>query len=170
MTDNTPQDDQNNAGVVPNSPVMIRRQYLKDLSFENPNSPEILKRGNERPEMDMNILMDVKKLEDEELEYFYEVTLTLQANAVREGQAMFVAEVTYGAAVEINGLDEKRHHPLLLTEVPQILFPFARLALANATQAGGFMPLQLQPVDFRTMYLQRFADKQDDANGDNAAE
>jgi preprotein translocase subunit SecB len=74
---------------------------------------------------------------------------------------MFVAEVTYGAAVSIDGLDEKRHHPLLLTEVPQILFPFARLALANATQAGGFMPLQLQPVDFRTMYLQRFADKQE---------
>jgi preprotein translocase subunit SecB len=160
MTDNN-QENQQQGDMVPNSPVMIRRQYLKDLSFENPNSPEILKRGNERPEMDMNILMDVRKLEDEESEHFYEVTLTLQANAVREGQAMFVAEVTYGAAVSIDGLDEKRHHPLLLTEVPQILFPFARLALANATQAGGFMPLQLQPVDFRTMYLQRFADKQE---------
>lgn len=154
------QENQDNIGEVPTSPVIIHRQYLKDLSFENPNSPQILQRGNERPEMDMNILLDVKKLDHEEHDNYYEVILTLQANAVREGQAMFVAEVVYAATVSINGLEEKKHHPLLLVEVPHMIFPFARQILAHITQSGGFMPLQLAPVDFRTMYLKRFAGEQ----------
>ena len=156
----THQENQDNIGEVPTSPVIIHRQYLKDLSFENPNSPQILQRGNERPEMDMNILLDVKKHDHDEHDNYYEVILTLQANAVREGQAMFVAEVVYAATVSINGLEEKKHHPLLLVEVPHMIFPFARQILAHITQSGGFMPLQLAPVDFRTMYLKRFAGEQ----------
>ncbi len=149
-----------NIGQVPQTPVMIHAQYLKDISFENPNAPAILRRGNERPEMDMDISLNVERLENEESEYFYEVSLMMNASAVREGQTMFIAEITYCAAVSINGMEEKMHHPLLLIEVPQMIFPFARLILSNATQAGGFMPLQLAPVDFRTMYMERFGNKE----------
>lgn len=142
--------------AVPNAPVVIQKQYLKDLSFENPNAPEILQIGDNRPEMDMNIAMDVNRLESSEFEYFYEVVLTLNASAVRDGKAMFVAEIVYAATVGIEGLDEGKHHPLLLIDIPALLFPFARQILSSITQAGGFMPLQLRPVDFRSMYLQRF--------------
>jgi preprotein translocase subunit SecB len=148
-----------NDGQVPNSPVVIHRQYLKDLSFENPNAPQILAFGDNRPEMDMNISMDVHRLEHDKNEFYYEVVLTLNANAVRDGKAMFVAEVVYAAALSIDGLDESQHHPLLLVEVPHLIFPYARQLLATVTQSGGFMPLQLRPVDFRSMYLQRFAKK-----------
>ncbi len=157
------QDDQseNSEAQVPNSPVIIHKQYLKDLSFENPNAPKILIMGDIRPEMDMNINMEVQKLEDDAHEHYYEVALTLNASAVREGEVMFIAEVIYAAALSINGIEEKKHHPLLLVEVPHLIFPYARQILANITQSGGFMPLQLRPVDFRSMYLQRFAKKKD---------
>ncbi len=152
--------DENNTPAtvaVPNSPVIIHKQYLKDMSFENPNAPEILTMGNKAPEMDMNIGMDVNRLEHDEHENYYEVSLTLNASAVREGKAMFVAEIIYAATLSIEGLDEGKHHPILLIEIPQLLFPFARQVLAGVTQAGGFNALHLRPVDFRSMYLQRFA-------------
>lgn len=146
-----------NIGQAAQTPVIIHKQYLKDLSFENPHAPQILKRVETRPEMDMNIMIDVQKLEDEELEHFYEVSLNISASAKRKDETMFIAEVLYGAAVSISGLDTKQHHPLLFIEVPHLIFPFARQILANATQSGGYMPLQISPVDFRSMYLQRFA-------------
>lgn len=149
--------DENNKPVaVPASPVVIHKQYLKDLSFENPNAPDILVMGEAPPEMDMNIGMDVQRHESDEYENYYEVSLTINASAVRDGKAMFVADIVYAATLSIEGLDEGKHHPLLLIEIPQLLFPFARQILANITQAGGFTALQLRPVDFRSMYLQRF--------------
>lgn len=160
------ENNENNGAQVPDSPVIIHKQYLKDLSFENPNAPEILITGHNRPDMDMNIGMDVQRLEHTEHEFYYEVALTLTASAVREEKAMFLTEVVYAAALSIHGLDEKKHHPLLLIEVPHLIFPYARQIIANVTQAGGFAPLQLRPVDFRSMYLERFGKKKPE----NAAE
>lgn len=151
-----------NIGEVPRSPVVIHKQYLKDFSFENPNAPMILKKGLRAPEMDMNIMLDVQKIEDEDYENFYEVTLAINASAERDGEKMFIAEILYSGAVSIEGLEEKHHHPILFTDVPLMLFPFARQILAHCTQAGGFIPLQLAPVDFRAMYLKRFGNKQKD--------
>jgi len=148
-----------NIGDVPRTPMVIHKQYLKDMSFENPNAPLILKKADIAPEMEMNIMMDVQKIEDEEFEHFYEVVLNVNASAKRGDQTMFIAEIQYAAAVSIDGIDQKKHHPLLFIEVPNMLFPFARQILASATQAGGYIPLQLSPVDFRAMYIKRFADK-----------
>ena len=160
MTDQPTSEE--NIGNTPQTPLLIHSQYLKDLSFENPNAPAILKRGDNPPQMDMNIALNVKRLEHPEHEHFYEVTLSVNAGAVRpidggDDQTMFLAECVYGAAVSITGLDEKQHHPLLFTEVPHMVFPAVRQIMASATQAGGFIPLQLNPVDFRAMYIERFA-------------
>lgn len=156
----TDENSKENVGNVPVSPMIIHKQYLKDLSFENPNAPDILVRTiNESPETDMSIGLDLQKLEHEEHEHFYEVTVNINASAVRGDKTMFVADISYGATVSINGLDPKQHHPLLLIEVPQMLFPFVRQILAHSSLAGGFLPLQLQPIDFRSMYLKRFAEE-----------
>ena len=160
--------EKENAGVVPNSPVMIHKQYLKDLSFENPNAPEILRDVSGRPEMEMDISIDVNKMEDDEYDHFYEVVLNITASGRRQDKTMFIVEVSYGGALSIEGIDESKHHPLLFVEVPQLLFPFVRHILANATLSGGFMPLQITPVNFRAMYLQRFG-KNEDADGQESA-
>lgn len=157
-----------NIGDITKAPLMIHKQYLKDMSFENPNAPGILHRVDQRPEMDMNIMLDVQKVDHEEYQDYYEVTLTLGATAKRGDETLFLAEVIYGAAVSINGIAEKQHHPLLFIEVPHMIFPFARQILANATQSGGFMPLQLAPVDFRNMYLQRFANNKNAKTAEDA--
>ncbi|HPD83833.1 MAG: protein-export chaperone SecB [Alphaproteobacteria bacterium] len=162
MAKKTDKNDENSAndeniGTVPQAPLLIHKQYLKDMSFENPNAPDILQRVPDRPLMDMNVMLDVQKLEHETHEHYYEVTLTLNATAKREDKTMFLAEIVYGAAVSVHGLENKRHHPLLFIEVPRQIFPFARQILGNITQSGGYMPLLVSPVDFQAMYLQRFA-------------
>ena len=155
---NTPSDEEN-IGLVGRTPLLVHRQYLKDLSFENPNAPGILHRIDSPPSMDMDIAIDVQKIDNEQFEHYYEVVIKLNANAVRGKEAMFIADVDYAAAVSIEGLEPKQHHPLLFIEVPQLIFPFARQILAHITQSGGFVPLQIAPVNFRQMYLQRFGDK-----------
>lgn len=158
MTNKDENTENENVGTVGLTPIVIHKQYLKDLSFENPNAPDILKKIEHRPEMDLNIGMDVQRYEENEAEGdFYEVTLTVNAQAMRQDKAMFIAEVVYGAVVSINGLPEKQHHPIVFIEVPQLLFPYVRQILSMVTQNGGYMPLQLAPVDFKSMYLNRFA-------------
>lgn len=152
---NTNEDNQN-IGTVPQSPVVIHMQYLKDLSFENPNAPEILHKADQPPEVDINIGVDTRRMENASEEYMYEVVLTINASAKRFDKTMFIAEIKYGASVSIHDMKEKRHHAILLVEVPRMIFPFARMILANSTQTGGFVPLQMALVDFRAMYLKRF--------------
>ena len=155
---NTNESETQDIGTVPQSPVIIHAQYLKDLSFENPNAPDSLKGASLPPEVDINISVDSVRLEHPELKDFFEVILTIEASAVRDGKNLFIAELKYGAAVSIHDVEEARHHPILFVEVPRTLFPFARMVLANSTQWGGFTPLQLAMVDFRAMYFKRFGD------------
>ena len=166
MSQNDTQEDmkpEENVDPVGGTPLHIHKQYLKDLSFENPNAPGIFDKIEQRPVMDINIGIDIVKLDHPEHANYYEVVLKINASAAQQNNAMFIADIAYGAAVSLHGVDEKHHHPMLFIEVPQLIFPFARQILATTTNAGSFMPLQLSPVDFRAMYMQRFADQNDGA-------
>lgn len=153
--------DEENIGTIAQSPVVIHSQYLKDLSFENPNAPEILYRADTAPEVDIDVAIDMQKLDHATEEYYYEVVLTINASAKRNDKTMFLAEIKYGATVSIQDLAEPKHHPILFIEVPRMIFPFARMILSNSTQMGGFTPLQMALVNFRAMYIQRFGQKQE---------
>ena len=155
MTDNTDKE----APAAPSTPLLIHAQYLKDFSFENPHAPDTLRKDGKQPKMDMEISLDVNRLEDDTIENLYDVSLMIRAKAERGDKTMFIADLTYSAIVSVNGLQEKQHHPLLFVEVPHMIFPFARQIISDATQAGGYIPLQLNPVDFRSLYLERFADQ-----------
>jgi len=146
-----------NVGKVPSSPIIIHAQYTKDLSFENPHAPQTFRGQGGNPDMDMNIEIEAQKPEDDK-ENLYEVALKVSASAKREDQTLFIVELTYAALVSLNA-EEKHHHPLLFVEVPHTIFPYARQIIADATQAGGYIPLLLNPVDFKSMYFQKFGDK-----------
>ena len=164
-----PGDTPENPIDTPGLPVVIQTQYIKDMSFENPNAPETLKNINVKPQMDINIDMGAKRLESDEHKDFYEVTLTLSASATREDKTLFIAEVTYAAAIILQNLPESQHHPMLLGEMPRYLFPYARQLVADLTQNGGYQPIWVNPVNFKAMYLSRFG-KKDEANESDEAE
>lgn len=139
-------------------PLTIHAQYLRDVSFENPNVPHILKADAGRPDMKMNISMNLQEIDDKDFPGLYEVALRLRTTAKRGEKTAFIAEVDYAASVTIGKeVPEETIHPLLMIEVPRLLFPFARQILLDLTQGGGFPPMMIAPVDFQGLYLQRFA-------------
>lgn len=141
-------------------PVTIHAQYIRDLSFENPQAPGSLRAGQGMPEMNVNIGMDARLLKDDEIKNLYEVSLTVSATAQRDNKPVFICEVSYGVTVSLgDAVPEDQHHPLLLIEIPKFAFPFARQVLATVTSQGGYPPLLLNPVDFQSLYMERFKEE-----------
>jgi preprotein translocase subunit SecB len=134
-------------------PLTIHAQYIKDLSFENPLSPGSLMPLSKPPKIDLNVMVKMRKLEDNT----YEVALIMAAEArnVENGDALFMLELVYCAVVTVAGVPQEALGPLLLIETPRLLFPFARAIIANSTREAGFPPLQVAPVDFVQLYRQQ---------------
>ncbi|MEZ5690076.1 MAG: protein-export chaperone SecB [Rickettsiales bacterium] len=128
----------------------IKGQYIKDLSFESPNSPESLIASNNQPRIEVNVELKARNLQ----ESLYETTIFLTARAIIEDKTVFLIELSYAGIFEISNIDEKYIEPVLMIDCPFILFPFARRIIADVTRDGGFPPLMLDPIDFRVLYEQ----------------
>lgn len=144
-------------------PINILAQYVRDVSFENPLAPESLRSGLTNPEMDINIGMDARKIPDEQVDDLYESVINIRAAAMRDGEPVFVFEMQYGATVVLNGIAEQNIHPVLLIEIPRLMFPYVRQMVSDLTMQGGFPPLILNPVDFQALYMEQFKDEMDEA-------
>ncbi len=131
----------------PRPPFTIHRQYLKDLSFENPNAPEIFtKFGDEGP--DIKVRLELAS--DVQEGRTYEVVISLEVKAYHDETAMFIIDLQYAALVTIGeGLTDAQTDGWLRVATPRHLFPFVRAVVANATRDGGFPPLLLNPIDFQ---------------------
>ena len=127
--------------------IFINAQYLKDLSFENPNPLESLKDAD-KPEIKVTVNTIVKKLPDNA----FEVTLDIKTEAKNKDKIAFIAEVSYAGIFTLNKVPTEHEKPLLLIEAPRMLFPFARNILAETTRDGGYPPLMLNPIDFAALF------------------
>ena len=128
-------------------------QYVRDLSFENPNAPASIMGAATAPAFNVGINVAVKKQSDD----IYAVELTLNAKAQREDTVLFNVELIYGGLFKIVNVPENQMAPALMIECPRLIFPFARQVLANVTQSGGFPPLLMEPVDFAGIYRQNLS-------------
>lgn len=148
--------------TAPTAPLILHAQYIKDLSFENPNAPDSYRAGQAAPKTDLTINVDATKLNDPQIENLFEVTMKISANATRDGKTVFLADILYGVTVSVHNIPESQFHALLLIEVPRLAFPYARKILGDLTQDGGYPPLLLSPVDFTAMYMNKFGKKEND--------
>lgn len=143
-------------------------QYVKDLSFENPNAPVALQQmGNAKPAIDVNVNVNAQKLNDE----VFEVALTVSANAKYDDNSAFVVELVYAGLFGLRNFPEEHLEPFMLITAPNMLFPFARRVVADATRDGGYPPLMLEPLNFEALYRQQLEQRQAQGapNGDAAA-
>lgn len=155
---NTAKKIEKKPGSVPeNAPpgLFINAQYLKDLSFENPN-PINAYQTNEKPDIKVNVNTTVKKLPNNS----FEVTLDIKTEAKKKEKVAFIAEVSYAGIFTLNKIPPDQEKPLLLIEAPRMLFPFARNVLAETTRDGGYPPLMLNPIDFAALYQKQMAAQQ----------
>lgn len=158
---NTPegQGDQNQRRVA------INAQYIKDLSFENPESPQSLVAQKEQPKIDFSVNVAVKKLQ----ETSFEVALQLQAKAGANDKNLFLVDLNYAAIFTLENIPEEEQETLLLVYCPNMIFPFARRVIADVTRDGGFPPLMIDPIDFMAIYQNR-AQQSAEGEGNKEAE
>jgi preprotein translocase subunit SecB len=131
--------------------IRILGQYLKDLSFENPNAPQVLAAQQGQPDINVSVNVNARNLSATD----FEVELHLDAKATNQEKVTFAAELIYAGTFRLENFPQQMLHPAVLIECPRLLFPFARQILAEATRNGGFPPLMLDPIDFASMYQRR---------------
>lgn len=142
------------AGSRPTAlPIVINAQYVKDLSFENPNAPQSLLPGQPAPQVAVNVDVKTRQI----AENMFEVVLSLHAEAKNDDRVAFVVELAYGGLFSVQGLPAEHQRPVLMIEGPRLLFPFARSIIAEATRDGGFPPLLINPIDFAEMFRRQIA-------------
>ena len=131
----------------------VLAQYIKDLSFENPNSPASLGPQEKQPTINIQINVTAKNV----AEHDYEIALAIEGKGENEGTTLFAFELIYAGVFRVQNVAEENLHPLIMIECPRLLFPFAREIISTSVRNGGFPPLMLDPVDFVGLYRQNMA-------------
>ncbi|MFV0625934.1 MAG: protein-export chaperone SecB [Alphaproteobacteria bacterium] len=138
--------------------ILIRNQYIKDLSLEIPFAPEIFDEVSTNPETDIRINVEANHVK----ENLFEVALQVNIEANIKEKKLFVLELSYASVVAVN-VPQEHLEPVLLIEIPRLLFPYVRSIVTNTLVDGGLPPLMLTPIDFVAMFNAR-AEKQEPAS------
>jgi preprotein translocase subunit SecB len=133
--------------------IGVLAQYVKDLSFENPNAPRSMAPTGQQPTINIQVNVDAAPIAATD----FEVTLRLEGKAESQGMLLFEFELIFAGAFRIQNVPADSLQPVVLIECPRLLFPFAREIVATAVRNGGFAPLLLDPIDFVSLYRQRLA-------------
>jgi preprotein translocase subunit SecB len=127
----------------------VQKIYVKDLSFEAPNTPGIFNEAGQ-PQLNMNLNQKVARLEDG----VYEVVLGITLTCTIEEKNVYLAEIEQAGVFGLVGFDERNLDMMLGTYCPNVLFPYARQAISELITAGGFPPFYLQPINFEALYAE----------------
>jgi preprotein translocase subunit SecB len=147
--------------VTPNGPtggqaqpqvqVRVVSQYIKDLSFENPNIERMIDGPGDNPNLRLEVNVNAKQMGAD----LYESAIEFKGNASSKAGVIYDIEVIYAGLFKIENLPPQALEPFLLINCPSLMFPFLRRILADLTREGGFPPLFLDPIDFAGLYMQR---------------
>lgn len=127
----------------------IHSIYVKDVSFESPNSPAIF-----MEQIQPNIQMDLNIESNPLSEDVFEVVLTITVTAKAEDKTAFLVELKQAGAFGLRGFDDATIGPMLGIYCPNLLFPYAREAISSLVTKGGFPQLLLEPVNFEALYAE----------------
>lgn len=134
------------------------RVYLKDVSFEAPNSPGIFVEEF-KPQVHVEMTTRTQQID----ENIYDVILKVSVAASQEQKTAFLVEVEQGGVFHIQGCGDDRLNTVLEASCPKNLFPFAREAVSDLVVKGGFPQLLLAPVNFHAIHRQKLAAEQQQA-------
>jgi preprotein translocase subunit SecB len=136
---------------APPAQVKVVAQFIKDLSFENPNINKLLKEPGDTPNLELTINVSAQGLGPD----LYEAGIEFNAQATNQFGTVYELEVVYAGVFNLKNIPQQTLEPFLLINCPSILFPFLRRIVADVTREGGFPPLLLDPFDFASLYMRR---------------
>jgi preprotein translocase subunit SecB len=148
-------DGSNGAPRPEETPVNVQArvlgQYIKDLSFENPNVHKLLEGPGDNPNLQVEVNVNATKMQDK----IYESAIAFKAQASNKAGVIYDLELSYAGLFQIEPMPDQALQHFLLINCPALLFPFLRRLVADLTREGGFPPLLLDPIDFAGLYLKR---------------
>ena len=133
----------------PERQFAVQRTYIKDLSFESPNAPEVF-RGEWKPQNELNLNTKVNRLDEQTFEVVLSVTVTTKVG----DKTAFVVEVHQAGIFTLGGFSEEELGPMLGAYCPNLLFPYAREVVSDLVTKGSFPQLVLQHVSFDALFAQ----------------
>jgi preprotein translocase subunit SecB len=131
--------------------VKILSQFLKDLSFENPNIRKLMASPGDAPNLKVEVNVNAERIDND----IYESAIELKAIAANNVGTIYVLETTYAGLFKVESMPEQALEPFLLISAPTQIFPFLRRLVADVTREGGYPPLMLDPIDFAALYIRR---------------
>jgi preprotein translocase subunit SecB len=147
----------NGAAIAPRAegqaPIQAKivNQYIKDLSFENPNVHKLISGAGNQPNLQVEVNVSAQRIEGD----LYETAVEFKATATNNLGTIYVLETIYAGLLKIESIPDGALEPFLLISGPAMIFPFLRRLVADVTREGGFPPLLLDPIDFGALYMQR---------------
>ena len=145
-----PDNPQAASGQAPQASFQIDKLYVKDLSLEVPNAPQVFMQP-ESPQLEVTVRNEAMQFADT----LFEVTVTVTVTARSGERTMFLAEVAQAGIFSASGIAPQDLEPLLAIGCPTILFPYAREAISDLVTRAGFPSVVLSPVSFEQIYMQR---------------
>lgn len=136
--------------------ISIQKIYLKDFSFESPQTPQVFTQGKWEPKTNLN-LRSTHSAGDGE---FHEVVLTITVETKHEDKTLFLIELQQAGLFHIAGYSGQEFAAVVGSFCPNLLFPYAREAISGIVSRGGFPELLLQPINFDVLYAQGRAEVQ----------
>ena len=128
----------------------LEKLYLKDLSFESPNTPEVFFLQDQEPKVEMNLKMTNKKVDDKHWEICMEISATI--TDTKSDKTLMIVEVEHAAAFLMENIPEEHIEQVLHVDCPTILFPYTRQIVSQVSVDGGFMPFLMEPINFPALY------------------
>ena len=130
--------------------VSLQTMYIKDVSFEAPNSPGVFLEDEISPETKINLANTHDKIGDDS----YDVCLKVRVESTYSDKTIFVAEVEQAGVFVIRGYTEEEIKGLIAVFCPNTLFPYIRELVSSLVTKAGFPALLLQPINFESLYSQ----------------
>lgn len=144
----------------------IQKIYLKDVSFESPNSPQVFTDGDWQPQINVQINSSSQTV----AEGVYEVVVDITVTAKKDEKTAFLVEVKQAGIFAISGFSEENLGGMIGAFCPEALFPYAREAVSELVAKGGFPQLLLAPVNFNALYTQQLQQKAAEQSGGDTGE
>jgi preprotein translocase subunit SecB len=155
MTENT------NAGANNRPEFRMQKMYIKDLSFENPNAPEIFTMQQKmEPAVEVNLKLNNRQIDGEHWEVSLQITAKVSSKD--ESKVLFILEIEHAAVFMVRSIPAEHIEMLLGVDCPTLLFPFTRQIVSQVSTDGGYIPFLMEPVNFMALY-QKAQKKKDEA-------
>ena len=146
---------------TPEKRLSVVKIYVKDFSFESPQSPNIFNTKEWSPNTKLNLRSSHSRVSDELHEVV--LTLTVDAKEKESDKTIFLVELQQAGLFDISGYDKEEMGVLIGSFCPGVLYPYAREAIAGIIQKGGFPEFVLQPINFDSLYQQSLQQQQAEA-------